>query len=117
MSSKSVVDAGGATKEERQERQCVSDVYIGIIFGGSELSLADSGQNVALGPDPSGSNMEYEQEFQKYKAKKLFVNGRLKFLEEYQDKQKTIDALGLYDTETSIGYLVKKDGTRWMCRC
>jgi len=26
-------------------------------------------------------------------------------------------ALGLYDTETSTGYLVKKDGTRWMCRC
>lgn len=225
MSSKSVVGAGSVVKEERQERQCASDVHIGIIFGGVELSLAHSGHigeigltsseglssgcslfvekcvggscadvhNIYVGgcgedlfsaygskggsksvcsgsngdvilllskavksvkeyldsltdvsPDTTtlhfyvvglsygascarlfchmllrgkGGNLKYEHEFQKYKAKTMFVNGRLKFLEEYQDKQKIIDALGLYDTETSTGYLVKKDGTRWMCMC
>lgn len=219
----SFVGAGDVTKEEPKQRQCVSDVHIGVVFGGTEMSLSHSGSSDAPGlnssdgmtsgaaafvencfeesgadvhkvfiggcgedlfssygrnrgstsacgytggdimallskgvkyvtdyinslsgvsPDSTnlhfyvsgisygaaparifchlllrgkGGNMKYEQDFQKYRAKKLFVNGRLKFLEEYQDRQKTIEAVGLYDIESSMGFLTMKDGTIRMC--
>jgi len=54
---------------------------------------------------------KYEADFSFYSAKRWFKNGHLNFLENYRFGRKIVESVGLYDTENSIGYLGKKDGT------
>lgn len=55
----------------------------------------------------------HEAEFEQYLplSENYFKNGRVSFLDDFNDDKKTVDFLGIYDTVSSIGFLQKKDNS------
>lgn len=94
---------------DRKERKQIKVHF--AIFGFSRGSTCGRLLSFLIAED--GTRLPKKDEFKQFLPSSLYKNGHFRFLEDYDKKggKITVDFLGIYDTVSSIGFLLKNDNS------